>query len=68
MPATRAPSRRPPVRRWVRECDEVNVWCQGLGWVPVTKKTAAKLLKTKRGRLTARAVPELGLVLLDITT
>lgn len=51
--------------RWLKECDEVSVWAPVIGYVRLTKVTAAALARRKGRHLSARYVPELGLLLLE---
>lgn len=53
------------MRRWVRAADEVNVYAGKLGYVPVTKKAALRLIRRKGGLMVARNVEELGMVYLE---
>ena len=52
---------------WLRACDVVSVRVPSLGYVRIAKKVAAALVDEKGVDLSAEYVPELGLLLLDIT-
>jgi hypothetical protein len=47
--------------------DEVCVYSRGLGFVTVTKRVARDILRRQRDRVTARWIPDLGILLIDPT-